>query len=360
MHSIIDLRSDTLTIPTKDMLSSMREGSLGDDGYGEDCSTNSLQTFCADYFCKEAALFMSSGTMSNQVAIRCWTQPGDEIILDNTYHINYFEAGATVDLGKVYLNLCHTKDGIIREHDLLAAIENKHRSSLSSYPTLLCLENTINTLSGKIYPLDDMRNIYACAKENNLNVHLDGARLLNACASLNIHASEYSHYADSLTICFSKGLGAPFGSMLMGTKEFIEKAKKYRKWYGGGLHQSGPMASAALFAMQNNISRLKKDHEKALELARFLQFCPGIKINMQLVETNIVMIDISETKMHSTDFTDALRKETGVILYSWNPHMVRAVTSMNVSHSDVLTAGKQIQKFLYNRFRQFSKRCLHG
>lgn len=360
MHSIIDLRSDTLTIPSKDMLAAIFEASLGDDGYNEDYSTNSLQTFCADYFCKEAALFMPSGTMSNQVAIRCWTQPGDEIILDDTYHINYFEAGTTVDLGKVHLNLCRTSDGIIRTNDLLDAIENKHRSTLSSHSTLLCLENTINTLSGKIYPLENMRDIYICAKKNNINVHLDGARLLNACAALNIHASEYSRYADSLTICFSKGLGAPFGSILMGKKEFIHTARKYRKWYGGGLHQSGLMASAALFSMKNNISRLNQDHENALELARILQFCPGIKINTESVETNIVMFDISETGMNSADFIDALKKETGILLYSWSRYKVRAVTSLNVSLSDIIIAGNKIKKFFHRRINQFPNRCLHA
>jgi len=356
VHSIIDLRSDTLTKPSDDMRSAMYNASSGDDSYGEDELTNFLETFCANYFCKEAALFMASGTMSNQVAIRCWTQPGDEIILDDTYHINYFEAGTTVDLGKVHLNLCHTSDGIIRENDVLNALENKHRSALSSNVTLLCLENTINTLSGKIYPLEDMKHVYICAKKNNINVHLDGARLLNACAALNIDASEYSHYADSLTICFSKGLGAPFGSMLIGTKAFIDKARKYRKWYGGGLHQSGFMAAAALFAIQNNISKLSEDHKKALELARILQSSCGIKVKLKDIETNIVMFDISETGMNSDVFASELKNEVGVILYPWSRHTMRAVTSLNVSLADVIEAGKRIKIFLNNYMNKFSER----
>lgn len=343
---MIDLRSDTLTKPCGEMQEAIRGACIGDESYDENETVYSLEQFCTNYFKKEAAIFTPSGTMSNQIAIRCWTSPGDEIILDQSYHINYFEAGMTADLAKVHLNTCHNQDGLISESTLLQTIQNKHRSTLSSHPTLLCIENTINTLGGKIYPLDEMRESYHAAKKYNLNVHLDGARLMNACVASNTLASEYSRYTDSVAICFSKGLGAPFGSMLMGSKEFISQAKKYRKWYGGGLHQSGFMAAAALFAIQNNVSRLSQDHKNAKIFATILSSSPFIDIDRKSVETNIVMIDIKKINVSSWNFVESLEQDENVRLYPWSHNLIRAVTHLDLTSSQVAEAAYRVKSHI--------------
>lgn len=341
---IIDLRSDTVTKPCKGMLDAMAQASSGDEGYYEDDSTLELESYCAQLFGKEAALFMISGTMSNQVAIRCYTQPGDEIILDKSYHINYFEAGPTVDLGHVYLNLCHTTDGLMRVIDIEKALIDKSRSEIGNEAKLICLENTINTFSGKIYPFEEIQKIFEFSRKYNLAVHLDGARLLNACATTKIAPRNYAQYTDSLTICFSKGLGAPFGSILMSTTQIIEKARKYRKWYGGGLHQSGYMAAAALYAIKNNCLQLEEDNHNAKLLANLLQQ-DSLGIDVPIVDTNIVMLNLERLGIKSNDFLPIALAQS-ISLYRWSLYCVRAVTHKGITTHDIYCAADTLKKII--------------
>lgn len=338
---IIDLRSDTVTKPCKKMLEAMQLTDVGDEFYGEDSTTQALESYCAELFNMEAALFTISGTMSNQIAIRSHTTVGDEIIIDASYHINYYESGPTTDLGKVSMNLVMTPDGIMTDTNIKEALTSRHRSKVSNHPSLICLENTINYHSGKVYSLIDMKNVSDITRENKLLIHLDGARLFNACVAKGISPREYSAYADSLMISFSKGLGAPLGSVLLGTKHFIEKAKKFKKWYGGGMHQSGIVAASALFALKNNVDRLAKDHEHAILLAELLSDEKKFKIDLGKIETNILMLSLNDMNITADHFIN-LVKEFNVLLYPWGPKTVRLVTHKNIEKDDILFAAKVI------------------
>lgn len=339
---VIDLRSDTVTKPTPAMLEAVRNATFGDHGYLEDETTLELEGECANLFSKEAALFLPSGTMANQVALRCHTIPGDEIILEHNYHINYFEAGPTADLAKVYPNVIITNDGILRAEDIEEALFNKSRTKVGSQAKLVCLENTINSCGGRIFPLETMAQVFALTRQAELAVHLDGARILNACAATGIEPSSYACYTDSLTLCFSKGLGAPFGSILIGTRELIEKARRYCKWYGGGMHQSGFMAAAALHALRHHRHQLACDNRHAKYLAELLAGLNLLGIDPAGVETNIVLMDTQQMSVSSTAFSE-LAKAKGVLLYPWSRTIVRAVTHRDVTHPDIEEAGRRLR-----------------
>lgn len=340
----IDLRSDTVTQPCKMMRNYISKSEVGDNFYGEDKITNELEEYCADFFGKEAALFSVSGTMSNQIAIRTYIQPGNEIILDASYHINYYEYSATSSLGGV-LNLLNTPTGIIYEKDLLFALNNRHRSFLTGSPKLLCLENTINYHTGKIYPLEDFQKISSLAKKYGLNVHLDGARLLNACSALQINVHEYTSCVDSVMVSFSKGLGAPVGSILAGSKDFILETKKYQKWYGGGLHQTGIIAAGALYAIKHNIPFLIEDNTKAKFLGSLLMEDKRIKLDYNAIETNIVMFSFHNSKINIKKFVELMKKQN-ILLYLWDHNTIRMVTHKNVSSNQIKVAAYKISKLL--------------
>ena len=266
MEKKYDFRSDTCTLPTKEMRKAIYEAEIGDQGYGEDIATNKLEEYCAKLFNKEAAVFMCSGTMSDQVALRCWTESGDEVIIDESYHINYFQGAQSIDLGKVILNITKTKDGIIRVKDIKERLNSRMHDNTFTKTKLLSLENTINTHGGKVFPIEVLREDYEFCKEKGIKVHIDGERIMNACIATGLKPSEYAQYADTITMSFSKGLGGPFGSIIMGDKKTMEKARKYRRWYGGHLHQSGFMAAAAYYAVTHNVERLQEDHNKQIWL----------------------------------------------------------------------------------------------
>lgn len=334
MTKIIDLRSDTVTVPSNEMLNAMLKASFGDDFYVEDHSTNRLEEYCAKFFNKESALFMASGTLANQVAIRSQTQPGDDVVIDSTYHINYYESAQTADLAKVSLNTVHTTDGVLDVDSVEKAIWNKHRSDMTNGVSLICVENTINFYSGKIFPLEALSSLYGFAKLNRLNIHLDGARLLNASVATGIPADVYAEYTDSLMISFSKGLGAPFGAILLGSQELISRARRYRKWYGGGLHQSGMMAEAALYAMKNNIQQLAIDNHHAKLFAEYLARQNNLSLQVKPVESNIVMFSVQQLGILSRDFVSMARKNK-VLLYPWDKYTVRAVMHKNINDPDL-------------------------
>lgn len=337
---LIDLRSDTLTKPSAEMIGAMLKATIGDACYEEDLSTKNLEKYCASLLGKEATIFMPSGTMSNQVAIRSMTNVGDEIILDDSYHINFFESAQTVDLSKAVLNCCKTKDGILDLEIIQSAIDRKARwTNAYAVPKIISLENTISTQGGKIFPFDKIKDIYKFAKKNKIFVYIDGARIFNACVATGINIKDYSKYCDMISFCFSKGLGTPFGSILCGNNDLISRARKFRKWYGGAMHQSGFMAEAALYSLKNNIKRLKDDHNNAKIFAEIIK--NNKKFEVATPETNIVIIMTKKSKIESQEIVE-IAKKNNVLLLAWTKYTTRAVFSLNNSREDTVKAAKII------------------
>lgn len=327
---MIDLRSDTVTKPSEEMRAYMANAPVGDDAYGEDESVNLLQDYCKELFQKEDALFVTSGMMANRLAFLSQTNPGDEVITDYTYHVNFFDSAPMAFVAKVVMNTWHTHDGILRAQDIEDALQSKQRYGYFAQPKLVSLENTINGRAGKIFPFEDLKAVYNFAKQKGLAVHLDGARLFNAHVKTGIPLAEYASFADTLSVCFSKGLGAPYGSMLMGSRETINKARRFRIWLGGGVHQSGMQAAAAYYAVKHHIDSLKKDHELAKHLAQLLLNIPGVSVNENEIETNMVQITVN----HSDTFLDQCAKQ-GLLLFPWVPGVARAVIHRHISRDDI-------------------------
>jgi len=262
---MIDLRSDTVTLPDKSMRKIIFSAEVGDDAYGEDKSVNILQDYCKELFQVEDALFVTSGMLSNRLAIMSQVEKGDEVITEYNYHINFFDSAAFASICNVVLNTIQTKNGIITCSDVKQVIDSKPRYYYFSQPKLVSIENTINGWVGKIFPIHEIKKLRLFTKESNMSIHLDGARIFNAHVETNIPLAEYAQQVDTMSICLSKGLGSPYGSVLMGKKEIIDKARRYRVWLGGGVHQVGFNAKNSLrvsclklvevFAMQHNIIR---------------------------------------------------------------------------------------------------------
>lgn len=336
----IDLRSDTLTRPNSSMLDAMRSARVGDDCYGEDPTVRELELYCAEYFGTEAALFMPSGTMSNQVAIRALTNPGDEVLLDAASHVNFFESAQTSSFSQVNLNVIQAKTGLLTPEEVDEAIATKARwSDTYAVHRLLVLENSINGRGGRIYTPEQTAALVATARRHQLLTMLDGARLMNACVATGRSPRLYCQAFDAVSVCFAKGLGAPFGSVLLGSRDVMLSARRYRKWFGGALHQAGYMAAAALFAIRNNVERLAEDHAAARLLASRLDDLPFIHVSKP--ETNIVLIDVTDLGITAADLV-ARAQQASVGLMAWTPQLVRAVTSMNVSADDVSKAADKL------------------
>ncbi len=332
----VDMRSDTFTKPDTDMLDAMRNAEAGDDCYGEDPSVNELEAYAAEYVGKEAALYFPTGTMTNLVAMLTLVKPGEEMITDRSYHINFYESAQLSQFGGIVIDVCHAKDGILTVKKLKTLIDGKCRSSeWYTKPKIVVVENTINAHGGKVFPLDELKALYEYTSANGILLYMDGARLFEACAATGVDAKEYAKYTDCLAVCLSKGLGAPAGSMLLGKKDVIEQAKTYRKRIGGGFHQSGYMAAAGLHAIKHNVAKLKSSHENIQLLASTLRELPGI--NVVNAETNMVLIDVSGLGVDAKQFV-ALAKERGVLLIAWQENVVRFVTHMNVGKEDVFRA----------------------
>lgn len=339
----IDLRSDTVTKPSPPMREAMARAEVGDDVFGEDPTVNLLQQKVAALLGKEAALFVPSGTMANQTCIKVHTQPGDEIIAESGAHIFNYETGGAAFLSSVQV---HTIDGI---HGAFTADDVKKviRPKLYYMPRtkLICLENTHNRAGGTIFPLDRMRDISELAKNEAIKLHLDGARLWNASVETGIAPREYAEYFDSVSVCLSKGLGAPVGSVIVGSAEFISEARHYRKIFGGGMRQAGILAAAGIYALDHNMDRLKEDHFKAKELARQLSLVRGLTIDMGTVQTNIVIIGVMESWRTPDEILTLLRSR-GVLLTLGSYMALRTVTHLDVSLDSVRQAAKIIQNAL--------------
>jgi threonine aldolase len=326
----IDYRSDTQTKPTKEMLEFMFEAKVGDDVFGEDPSINELETMAADLFGMEASVFCPSGTMTNQIAIKCHTQPGDEVICDVSSHIYQYEGGGIAFNSGASVKLLFGDKGRITAEQVLENInaDDVHKA----HSSLVSLENTSNRGGGSCYELDEIKRIKKVCDDNNLKLHLDGARLFNALVEKQQSPKEYGQIFDSISVCLSKSLGCPVGSLLLGKKDFIRKARRVRKVFGGGMRQAGYLAAAGIYALQNNVARLKHDHDHAKRIAETL-----LKKNfvgeMLPVETNIVIFGVKQPWTSAT-FVEKL-KEHGILGHPISPTQVRLVTHLDVSEAMV-------------------------
>ena len=323
-QNFADLRSDTVTRPSKGMLEAMMSAQVGDDVFREDTSVNLLEERTAKLFGKEAGVYCPSGTMTNQVAIKTHTQPGDELICDTHAHIYINEAGGIAFNSGVQVRLVPGDQGRISAQQVAENIN----APFDWLPrtTLVCLENTVNRAGGSYYTLNSIKEISEVCKKNNLKLHLDGARIFNALTETGDSPAETAKYFDSVSICFSKGLGCPVGSVLVGDTEFIKKARRVRKVFGGGMRQAGFIASAGLYALDNNIKRLKEDHIRAKKIAEVLQNTPYVG-ELLPVTTNIIIFTVKDP-MTSQEFI-AKFAEKGVKGIAFGKKMVRFVTHLD-------------------------------
>ena len=331
---MIDLRSDTVTKPTPAMREFMIRAEVGDDVFAEDPTVNRLQAMIAEMVGKETALFVPSGTQGNQISINAHTRPGQEVICDYNAHVFNYESGSPGMLSGVQLHPIVGHYG----HPTVEQIREVVRPSDDHYPQtgLICLENTHNRAGGTIFPFEEIKKISQFAKEYNLPLHLDGARLWNASIATGISLSEYAAYFDSVSLCFSKGLGAPIGSIIAGTQSFIQRAHMYRKAYGGGMRQVGFIAAACLFAVENHFERLTDDHKNARILAEHLNTVKGFFVDMDSVQTNIVIADVSGTGKHANEIVQRLKNE-GILSIPFSSTRIRFVTHLEITHQDIQT-----------------------
>jgi threonine aldolase len=340
----IDLRSDTVTRPSKPMLEAMMHAEVGDDVFGEDPTVNALQNRMAEMFGKEAALFVPSGCMGNEICVKVHTEPGDEIILEQEAHIVIYETAAPAFLSGVQLRTIPGNKGNISVEQIKKAM----RPNVYYLPktSLICLENTHGRSAGSVLDFEEMKRIKQFSAERKLKVHLDGARLWNATVASGVSVKDYAACADSVSVCFSKGLGAPIGSMILGNAQFIEKAYRYRKMWGGGMRQVGFLAAAALFALDNNIARLKEDHDKARYFATELSASSKLSIDLGEVQTNMVFIDIAKSGRTQLEVINLL-KEHGVLVTSERQTYIRAVMHLDVSMEQVKSAVEVFHKLFF-------------
>ena len=331
----IDLRSDTITKPSEAMRRAMAEAPVGDDVYREDPTIERLQEMVADLLGKEAALFVPSGTMSNQLCLRTLTHMGDEVIVHEDAHVLHYEGGSAAALSGLQLRPVAGSFGVLSPDAVEAAI--RPSGEHFAHTGAVEMENTHNRCGGTIWPLDAMKAVAALARSRGVKVHLDGARLWNAHKATGVPLAEYAATADSVSVCFSKGLGAPVGSALAGSFEFVERARDNRKRYGGAMRQAGIIAAGAIYALEHNMDRLVEDHENAATLASYLREIPGLEIGHP-VETNIVIADVSRFG-GAGRVVEAL-KEEGVLCGVAAPTRVRFVTHLDVDAQAVRTAGE--------------------
>lgn len=336
MPRIVDLRSDTVTRPGPEMRRAMAEAEVGDDVFGDDPTVIALQERVATLFGKEAALFVPSGTMANQVALAAHTRRGDEVICDRNCHIFNYEVAAPAVLSGIQLNPLDGEQGVITAEQIAPHIRPKNVHLPNTQ--LIAIENTHNRGAGKIFPLDEMQRIRELASEHGLSVHLDGARLANAVAATDISFEQYASCADTVSMCFSKGLGAPVGSIVAGTSELIERAHKARKLFGGGMRQAGILAAAAMYALDNHLSRMTEDHRNARRLGELIDTTDGLE-RLFSVETNMVIFRVDESFMSSDKFLSML-EANGVLTVTLRPGVIRMVTHLDVDADDVDHVGE--------------------
>jgi threonine aldolase len=337
----IDLRSDTVTRPTPGMRAAMQAAEVGDDVFHEDPTINRLEERVAAFLGKEAAVFVPSGTMSNQIGIKAHTEPGDEVLCDVGCHIYNFEAGGPAVLSGV---MCRTLDG---DHGILdvTQLEGKVRpiNDHTVRTRLVCLENTHNRGGGRIYPLEKIQAIRSWVKGQGLAMHLDGARLWNAIVATGIPGRTWAAEFDTVSVCFSKGLGAPVGSALAGPRDFITRARRVRKLFGGGMRQGGVIAAAALYALDHHIERLAEDHRNARLIAEAIADTPGLRLEPPEVETNLIWIEVEREMGSARDVARTL-EERGIRVHVGGPQTLRACTHLDVSAAQAERAADTFRR----------------
>jgi threonine aldolase len=329
MHSVIDLRSDTVTRPTAAMRAAMAEAEVGDDVYEDDPTINALQKRAALLMGKEAGLFVPSGTMGNALALMTHTRPGDEVLMDSDAHSMLYELGLPATLAHVLTRQFRSRAGVPDVEEIAGYI---HPANLHAPGTsLIILENTHNRAGGTVIPLEVHKAVQALAKAHGLAVHLDGARLFNAAIATGIPAAEFAACTDSVTFCLSKGLGCPVGSVLCGTHTFIDRARRFRKMLGGGMRQAGILAAAGVYALENHIERLAEDHRHARRLAAGIADAPGITLETRDIPTNMVYF---RTQVPAAQVADALAAHD-VLCGVTGPNRIRLVTHLDIDAEDI-------------------------
>ncbi len=326
----VDLRSDTVTQPSQEMRQAMFEAPLGDDVFNEDPSVNALQTFAAEMFGMEESLFCSSGTQTNQIGIKLHTQPGDEVICDALAHVYLYEGGGIAFNSGASVRLINSERGMFTAEDVLRNINDDNVHFPSS--KLVCVENTVNKGGGACWNFDELKAIKEVCQKHNLAFHLDGARLFNALVAKNEDPKQYGQLFDTISICLSKGLGAPVGSLLLGSKQHIYKARRLRKVMGGGMRQAGVLAAAGLYALKNNIERLSEDHIKAKMLAEVLQERNWV-VRILPVETNIVIFELASEVSPSVLMT--YLETQGFKVSSMGSQLIRFVFHLDQNIEDI-------------------------
>jgi len=334
---MIDLRSDTVTKPTPGMRQAMANAEVGDDVYGEDPTVNRLEAMAAGLLGKEAGLFVPTGVMGNQLCLRLHTRPGDEVIVEGSAHLIRYEGGSASSMSGVQLCCVPGTRGLLSPEAVAKAIRRPDLHTPST--TLLCLEQTHNVGGGSVYSLETIERIAGIARQHDVALHLDGARLFHAVVKTGVDAAEYAKVFDTVSFCLSKGLGAPVGSIMVSDAARIQKLRRLRKIFGGGMRQVGILAAAGIYALDHHIARLAEDHEHARQLAILLQAISGIEIDVDAVETNIMMFQVP-CSAKTTDMILAECREAGVLLNAMGDRAFRVVTHLDVSGDDMDTAGK--------------------
>jgi threonine aldolase len=335
---IADLRSDTLTKPGKEMLNAMMTAQVGDDVFAEDPTINELQNKMADLFGCESALFVPSGTMANQIAIKVHTQPGDEVICDKLSHVYNYEGGGIAFNSGASVRLLDGDRGRFNSKEVEAAILGE--DSYLANSSLVVIENTVNKGGGSIWDIDEIKQIMKVCDNNDLKLHLDGARLFNALVETGENPKDYGQLFDSISICLSKGLGTPVGSVLIGSKYFIKKAHRIRKVFGGGMRQAGYLAAAGIYALDNNIELLKKDHERAKQIGKMLEKMEVVT-KILPIETNIVIFHLNPEITSPETFLEKLA-ENDVLAFPFGIDSVRFVTHLDFNDEHL----KHLEKVL--------------
>lgn len=338
----IDLRSDTVTKPTEDMLRAMAEAEVGDDVYREDPTVNRLESIAADILGKEAALFVTSGTQGNQVAVLTHCVNGDEVIVEADSHIFYYEGGAMSALAGVQTRTLVGERGAMRPEEVEKAI----RGNNIHFPRtkLICLENTHNRAGGAVISVDQMKSVYDVAQKHGVPVHLDGARLFNAAVAQGVETSELCRFTDTVQICLSKGLSAPMGSILAGDRAFIEEARWWRKKLGGGMRQAGYMAAPGIVALTQMTERLQEDHAHAQQLAKGLR---ELSLQVEQVETNIVLVNTESIGQTAVTFLERL-EEKGVLAVDFDEYVVRFTTHRHIGEEMIKRVLETVEQMMTN------------
>ena len=337
----VDLRSDTVTLPTDEMLEAIRTAELGDDVYREDPTVNRLEEVAAKKMGKEAALLTTSGIQANLISVMSQTKRGDEVVLEADAHLYYYEVGAFSVLGGLVPRLVKGEKGVMTPKDIEGAL----RSPNIHFPptSLICIENTHNRAGGTVWSPSQIKALCDFAETRGLNVHMDGARIFNAAIAQNLDVRELTRHVDSLMFCLSKGLSAPIGSLVVGSREFIDRARRCRKMLGGGMRQAGIIAAPGIIAIEKMVDRLKDDHENAKLLARGLSKVEGISLDLDRVQTNIVPYDVSGLRINANEWTAKMR-DFGVKAGAVEAARVRMVTHRGIEKEDIEYALEVAEK----------------